>query len=57
MQEKIARVIKDFDPDEVLSDWFGMTLRQILEAMETPGVIVLWGCWSVAELNVVFIGE
>ncbi len=56
-QDKIAKVITDFDKDEVLSDWYGMTLHQILEAMEAPGVIVLWGCWDQDELDTVFYDE
>ena len=54
MFEKIAKIIKDFDESEYLSDWFGMTLRQIFEAMEAPGVVVYWGCWTESELDTVF---
>ncbi len=57
MQERIAQVIKDFDSSEILSDWYGMTLRQIMSAMEMPGVTVFWGCWSETELDTVFFNE
>lgn len=56
MQDTIAKIIKDFDSGEVLSDWQDMTLRQILSAMEMPGRIVFWGCWSETELSTVFRG-
>ena len=54
MQSIIAKVIMDFDNDALLSDWYGMTFQQILEAMECPGVIVYWGCWTYNELMTVF---
>lgn len=54
MQDIIAKIIKDFCNDDLLSDWYGMTLRQIFEAMEMPGVIIFWDCWSDVELNTVF---
>ena len=43
-----------FDQDEMLYDWQGMTLEQILSAMEMPGVIVFWGRWNEVELQTVF---
>ena len=56
MQSKIADIIKDFSADEILSDWAGLTLRQIFNAMEAPGIVVCWGYWSESELETVFTG-
>ncbi len=58
MQDRIAKIIKDFDSNEILSDWQGMTLRQIFSAMDTEdGVVVFRGCWSGTELDTIFKGE
>jgi hypothetical protein len=56
MQKEIAQIIKDFSQDEIISDWFGLTLRQIFSAMEAPGITVFWGCWTEQELETVFTG-
>ena len=54
MFDQIAEVILTHLPDEHLPDWYGMTLEQILSAMEEPGVIVMWGCWNNDALATVF---
>lgn len=56
MQNIIAEIIKAFNSNEYLPDWYGMTLRQIFDAMEAPGISVLWGCWSEDELETIFTG-
>ena len=57
MQSQIAKTIHDFSSDEVCSDWYGMTFRQILKTMDMPGVTVFWGCWTENELDTLFFDE
>lgn len=57
MQQRIAEVIRQFDPNEVLSDWYEMTLRQILDVVNYLPSGRFWGCWTEDELDTVFYDE
>jgi len=55
-QAQITKIIKDFDQGEYLPDWYNMSLRQILEAMYSPG-FVIQGNYTEAQLDTIFYSE
>lgn len=57
LEKFISKKIRQiFGEDEVLSDWRGLTWRQILTEIERcfPNAVIFWGCWSQGELDYIF---
>lgn len=57
IQQRIAKIIKQFSSDGIYSDWYGMTLRQILSAMEMDCSVLYCGHLTKLELDTVFYNE
>ena len=49
----MAKIIKSvFGADEILSDWFGLTHRQILVEIERcfPEAVIYWGTFNLDSI-------